>query len=243
MTTDSPHTHQITVSDVEVQVVRKAIKNLHLGVYPPEGRVRVAAPLGLSDDAVRIAVVDKLGWIRKQKAAFAAQPRQSEREMVSGECHYFMGRRYRLDVLETSGRGDIKLRGPNFMELHAQPGTTVEGRERVLTRWYRERLKALIEPLVETWQEAMGVEVTHWGVRKMKTKWGSCNPEARRITVNLELVKKPPECLEYIVVHELAHLIIPNHDARFLAVMDQHLPNWRTTRKLLNAEPLAAETW
>lgn len=243
MTTKRPQTHQITVRDLKVEVVRKAIKNLHLGVYPPDGRVRVAAPKRLSDDAVRVAVIDKLSWIRRQKASFAEQPRQSAREMVGGECHYYLGRRYRLKRVETTGRGEVVLGRSNFMELHTSPDASIEARRRILDRWYRERLKEMAAPLIKKWETTLDVALTHWGVRKMKTKWGSCNPERRRITVNLELAKKPPECLEYIVVHELAHLIVANHSDQFQALMDRHLPKWRSTRKLLNAQPLAAEEW
>jgi predicted metal-dependent hydrolase len=234
---------QITVSGVQVQVFRKGIKNLHLGVYPPHGRVRVAAPLRVSDDAVRLAVIGKLGWIKRQRARFEAQPRQSAREMVSGESHYFLGRRYRLRVIERAGAGTVELRGKSSLELRVRPGTDAGQRNRILHQWYRQQLKALIPPLVEKWQAALGVTVAEWGVKKMKTRWGTCNIEARRIWLNLELAKKPVPCLEYIVAHELVHLIERNHNDRFVSILEKHLPHWRLHRQELNSAPLAHETW
>ena len=235
--------HSLTVSGVRVAVVRKAIKNLHLGVYPPDGHVRVAAPLAVSDAAVRVAVIGNLRWIRRQQSAFEHQARQSEREMVGGESHYFLGHRYRLDLVSTEGPSRIVLRNRRVMELHARPDQNAEQRERLLQRWYRERLRELVPPLLDKWQAALGVEVAEWGIKKMKTKWGSCNAAARRIWLNLELAKKPPECLEYLVVHELVHLLVRHHDDRFHALMDRKLPKWRMVRQTLNAAPLAHDTW
>lgn len=240
MTTDS---HQLLVSGIRVSVVRKGIKNLHLGVYPPDGRVRVAVPLTVSDEAVRIAVIGKLRWIRRQQAAFAGQARQSKRELLAGESHYYLGRRYRLAVSTAEGKSEVTLRNRNTLELRGSPGMTTEQRERVLAHWYRERLRALAAPLIERWQGILGVSVEAWGIKKMKTKWGSCNPTARRIWLNLELVKKPPECLEYLIVHELVHLLVRHHDDHFHALMDKHLPRWQASRKALNAAPLAHEVW
>jgi len=187
MTTE---THTLTVSGVRVSVVRKEIKNLHLGVYPPDGRVRVAVPLTVSDAAVRVAVIGKLRWIHRRQAAFVAQELQSRREMVSGESHYFLGRRYRLSVVMAQGRSGVVVRNRSFLELRVSPGLSAEQRERVLQRWYRESL-----------------------------------------------------CLEYLVVHELLHLLVRHHDDRFRALMDRHLPRWRSIQKTLNAAPLAHETW
>jgi predicted metal-dependent hydrolase len=235
--------HDLTVNGLPVTIVRKAIKNLHLGVYPPNGRVRVAVPLAVTDEAVRLAVVGKLGWIKRQRAKFKAQPRQSAREMVRGESHYFLGVRYRLRVIEQDGPSKVALRNRSAMDLHVRPGTSAEQRERVLHRWYRQQLKELIPPLMEKWQLALGVEVTDWGIKKMKTKWGTCSVEARRIWLNLELAKKPVQCLEYIVVHELVHLIERHHNDHFISIMDKHLPQWRLHRQELNAAPLAEEVW
>lgn len=233
----------IMVSGLTVEVVRKPIKNLHLGVYPPQGRVRVAAPLAVDDEAVRLAVVGKLGWIKRQRAKFQAQPRQSQRRMVSGESHYFLGRRYRLRVHETTGAFRIVLHGKASMDLFVRPDTTTERRVQVLHDFYRAELKRLIPEMLEKWQPRLGVEAHAWGIKRMKTKWGTCNIEARRIWLNLELAKKPVQCLEYILVHELTHLHERHHNDRFVGLLDQHLPQWRTYRDQLNSSALADERW
>ena len=173
MTIEASH---LTVSGIRVQIERKDIKNLHMGVYPPNGRVRVAAPLVVSNDAIRLAVIDKLGWIRRQRAKFAEQPRQSAREMVNGESHYVFGRRYRLRVHELPGKQYVALRGIASLDLFVNPGRTTEQREAVLLRWYRQQLQELVGPMVDQWQRTLGVQASAWGIKKMKTKWGSCNP-------------------------------------------------------------------
>lgn len=234
---------QITVSGIRVQIERKDIKNLHLGVYPPNGRVRVAAPLLVTNDAVRLAVIDKLGWIRRQQAKFAEQPRQSARDMVNGESHFFLGRRYRLRVHEQPGKQYVATSGVASLDLFVNPGRTKEQREAVLLRWYRQEMNGLIQPMVAKWQTTLGVQAHAWGIKRMKTKWGSCNPISKRLWFNLELAKKPVQCLEYIVVHELIHLLERNHTERFTSLMDLHLPNWRTRREMLNRSPLGHESW
>ena len=244
MTTDShPASGHITVSGIRVQIERKDIKNLHLGVYPPNGRVRVAAPLVVSDDAVRLAVVGKIGWIKRQQTQFAEQPRQSARDMVNGESHYVLGRRYRLRVHEQPGKQYVALRGIACLDLFVNPGRTTLQREAVLLRWYRQQLNDLIPPLVAQWEQTLGVQASAWGIKRMKTKWGSCNPVKQRIWLNLELAKKPVQCLEYIVAHELAHLLENNHSERFKALLDQHFPTWQQWRKVLNQMPLGHERW
>jgi predicted metal-dependent hydrolase len=235
--------HQIMVNGLSVEVVRKAIKNLHLGVYPPHGRVRVAVPLAVSDEAVRLAVIGKLAWIKKQQAKFEAQPRQSQREMVGGESHYFLGQRYRLRVMEHHAAAKVELRNKTFMDLYVRPEVGAEQRKEVLQRWYRRQLRMLISDLLEKWQAILDVQVANWGIKKMKTKWGACNVEARRLWLNLELAKKPVQCLEYIVVHELVHLIERHHNDRFIAIMDKYLPQWRLHREELNRAPLGHVTW
>src|SRR6266404_2307211 len=221
----SIETNQITVSGLKNSIVRKAIKNLHLGVYPPRGRVRVAAPLAVTDDAVRLAVIGKLGWIKRQQSKFKAQPRQSEREMVSGESHYFLGRRYRLRVIQKDkGPANVVLRNRSTIELQVPAESSATQREQVLQRWYRQQLRILIPPLLEKWEYKLGVEVGDWRIKKMKTKWGACTAKARRIWLNLELAKKPVQCIEYIIAHELAHLIERHHNDRFVSIMDKHLP-------------------
>lgn len=240
MTTEA---HHITVSGITVEVVRKDIKNLHLGVYPPNGRVRVAAPLVVDDEAVRLAVIDKLGWIKRQKSKFEEQPRQSQREMVNGESHYFLGQRYRLRVHEHNAPARIAARGIATLDLFVRPGTSPEQREAIVLRWHRQQLQELIPPLLEKWQAVVGVEVADWGIKKMKTKWGSCNAPARRVWFNLELAKKPVQCLEYIVAHELTHLLERHHNERFTTLMDEHMPLWRQYREMINRFPLAHDEW
>ena len=240
MTTD---THWIDVSGLPVEVVHKDIKNLHLGVYPPDGRVRVAAPMAVSEDAVRLAVVRKLAWIRRQQAKFAAQQRQSAREMVSGESHFFLGRRYRLRVTEQKGPFSVKVSNGSYIDMRVRPGTGPDRRRLLLQEWYREQLRELIPPLIEKWEPVLDVRVASWGIKRMKTKWGSCNVTAKRIWLNLELAKKPVECLEYVVVHEMTHLLERHHNGRFISLMDDCLPQWRTYRDELNTAPLAHETW
>jgi predicted metal-dependent hydrolase len=233
----------IVIRDIPVQVVRKPIKNLHLGVYPPDGQVRVSAPEHLTDDNIRLAVISRLSWIRKQREAFQAQPRQSEREMVTGESHYVFGKRYRLEVIERRGRHEIVMKNPSTLQLFVNPGTTQANRDLVLKEWYRQQLKARIPTLLEQWEPIIGHQVSAWGVKKMKTKWGSCNIQQRRIWLNLELAKKPPECLEYVVVHELVHFLERHHNERFKALMSQFLPQWRLRRDTLAKEPLGSENW
>jgi len=235
--------HKIVVSGLQVEIVRKNIKNLHLGVYPPAGRIRVAAPLRVSNEAVRLAVVGKLGWIKRQQARFEQQPRQSPREMVSGESHYFSGQRYRLRVYATQGPARVVVSNSSIIELHVRLGARVETRQKLMMSWYRQYLKATIPPLLEKWQRRLGVRVSACGIKKMKTKWGTCNAEAGRIWVNLELAKKSVDCLEYVVLHELVHLIVRRHDDQFVEIMDNCLPRWRGLRAELNGLPLAHEVW
>jgi len=240
MTTES---HQITVSGITVEVVRKAIKNLHLGVYPPNGRVRVAAPTAMCDEAIRLAVIGKLGWIKKRQTGFANQERQSPREYVTGETHYYRGKRYRLNVVYQNGQAMVTVSKLSTINLYVQVGSDTARRERVLYDWYRSRLKELIPELLEKWEQIIGVKTTVWGVKRMKTKWGTCNINAQRIWLNLELVKKPIHCLEYIIAHELVHLLERHHNDRFTALMDQFMPLWRQYRDELNRAPLEHGEW
>lgn len=234
---------QITVSGLRVDVVRKSVKNLHLGVYPPHGRVRVAAPLAVSDEAVRLAVVTRMGWIKRQRAKFDAQPRQSERAYVSGESHYFLGQRYRLNLIEGARAGHVRVKNSRSLDLHVRDCADAAVRKRVFVGWYREELRNRIAPLIDKWAARMGLPAPAWGIKRMKTKWGTCNIEARRIWLNLELIKKSPQCLEYVVVHEMTHFFERRHSDRFVGLLDEYFPQWRTVRDQLNHEPLADETW
>jgi len=233
----------IVVNGIPVQVVRKPIKNLHLSVCPPDGYVRLAVPLHMTDDNVRLAVITRLSWIKKQQANFQSQPRQSEREMVTGESHYVFGKRYRLEVIERWGRHEVMIKNNSTLQLLVNPGTSTQNRALLLNEWYRNQLKARIPDLLKHWEPLIGRQVKDWGIKKMKTKWGSCNISQCRIWLNLELAKKPIECLEYVLVHELVHLLERHHGDRFKAYMDNYLPQWQCCRNILKREPLGNENW
>lgn len=228
----------ITVSGIPVQIDRKPIKNLHVGVYPPDGRVRLAVPLQTTDDSARLAVVSRLGWIRRHQKSFQEQPRQSQREMVNGESHYVFGRRYLLEVVEHHGRHRLEITAPDKLRLYVRPGTGPEGRRRALQRWHRELLAARVPALIDKWEPKLGVKVGDWRVRHMTTKWGSCSIQARRIWLNSELAKAPEECLEYVVVHEMVHLLERNHTERFRELLGRFLSEWPVQRDLLQRQPV-----
>jgi predicted metal-dependent hydrolase len=232
---------EVTIGNITLDLQRKPIKNLHISVLPPEGKVRVSAPLQLSDTAIRMAVVKRIAWIRQQQADFAAQPRQSEREMCTGETHYLWGRGYRLDIT-TAEQVSVKLKAGRIV-LAIKAPVDSDKRQELLHSWYRQLLRKRIEPLMQHWQERLGVSVNFVGIKRMKTKWGSCNASTGRIWLNLELVKKPPECLEFIIVHELVHLLERHHNEKFKALMHKHLPKWPEYRRTLNRSPLAFDKW
>jgi len=233
----------ITISDLDVEVVRKPIKNLHLAVYPPDGRIRVAVPSKTTDDNVRLAVISKLSWIKRQRSDFAKQPRQTERIYVSGETHYVWGRKYLLDVQWRHGKHEVMIQNAKKITLFVKPGTSRENREKVFREWYREQLKAELPKLLDKWASKSGRTPTFCGIKKMRTKWGSCSTSTGRIWLNLELAKKPRECLEYIIVHELVHLWERNHNEAFKTRLEKLMPTWRLYRDRLKAEPLAHEDW
>lgn len=224
-------------------VVRKPIKNLHLSVLPPNGYVRVSAPVRMSDDAIRTLLATKISWINKQRAKFKGQERQTPRQYLSGESHYYLGKRYRLEVVYENRPAYVELKGKNVMILWVRPTSEQERRERVLHEWYRNELRDLLMPMIEKWQERLGVTPSAWGIKRMKTRWGTCNHKVGRIWLNLELVKKPLSCIEYVVVHELVHLIEKKHDERFTALMTHHLPRWRSAKDDLNRFILSHEEW
>lgn len=235
--------HQIEVNGLTVDVIRKDIKNLHLAVYPPNGRVRVAAPMRVSDDAVRLAVITRLAWIKRQQTKFQQQERESLREYVSGESHYVLGSRYLLNVIEQDGTPYVQIRNKKKLDLYVRPNSSADQRERVMSAWYRERLRESMPPLIAQWEKKIGVHADEWGIKKMKTKWGTCNIQACRIWLNLELAKKSEHCLEYIIAHELVHLLERRHNDRFLALMNQFMPNWKQYRDELNRIPLSHAEW
>ena len=235
--------NQITVGNISIDVVRKDIKNLHLGVYPPNGRVRIASPLKIDDEAVRLFAISKMAWIKKQQLKFEAQERQSQRRFVSGESHYYKGNRYLLNVIFHNTSPKVEIRNKTYIDLYVRVGSTKEQREKVLTEWYRKQLKSQIPPLIDKWEKIIGVKVGDWGIKKMKTKWGTCTIEKRRIWLNLELAKKSEHCLEYIVVHEMIHLMERKHSDRFIAYMDKFVPQWHFYKDVLNRSMLSHENW
>lgn len=232
----------LTVSGIDVDVVYKDIKNLHIGVYPPIGRVCVAAPLRLDDDAVRLALVQRLPWIKRQREQLRGAERQSQREMVTGESHYLWGQRYRLKVIERPGRTHVEVDGDRLL-LYTPAKTSTDERREALDRWYREQLRSAIPDVIAKWEPSLEVHVPRWTIRRMKTKWGSCNRETGHIWFNVELAKKHPDCLEYIAVHEMTHLLERGHGERFTRLVDGFMPDWRARRDQLNDAPLAHEEW
>jgi len=226
-----------------VEVVRKDIKNLHVAVYPPAGRVRVATPLRLDDDAVRVAVISRLGWIRRQQARFADQVRESQRELATGESIYFRGRRFRLEIIQDAGSPGVRVATNSRIQLRCGPSADRNQREGTLNQWYRERLREQIPALLRKWERKVGVDVAEVRIRRMKTRWGSCNSAARRIWLNLELAKKPASSLEYILVHEMIHIHERRHGERFREMMDVIMSDWQLRRDELNRAPLAHEDW
>ena len=233
---------QIMLGDIPVDVVLKSIRNIHLSVYPPQGRVRIAAPLRMDLDTIRVFAISKLGWIKAQQRKLRSQPRESPRVYLDRESHFVWGRRYLLKVVERDAPPGVTLRH-STMVLQLRPGTSAEKRQSVLDEWYRDQLKVEAQALIVKWAGHMGISQPALSTRKMKTKWGSCTPGARSILLNLELAKKPPVCLEYIVVHELVHLLEPTHNANFVARMNGLMPKWRFHRDELNRLPVKHEDW
>ena len=233
----------LQIGSIEVLVVRKPIKNLHLSVLPPDGSVRVSSPLSMNNDAIRTLIGTRIPWIRKQKAKFEGQERQPKREYVSGESHYFLGKRYRLEVVYENNSPCVSLKGKNKMILRVRPSSTRGRREQSVLDWYRGELRNISKELLEAWQKRIGVRVGSWGIKRMKTRWGTCSQKASRIWLNSELAKKPVACIEYVVVHELVHLIEKKHNERFQGLMTSHLPKWRSSKEELNRFTLSHETW
>lgn len=229
---------QIKIENIVVDVIRKDIKHLYFAVYPLNGRVRVSAPRRMNDEAVRLAVISKLPWIKRHQARLEGQERLRPLEYVSGERHDYQGQRYLLNVIYHNGPPNVVNRGNATLDLFVRTGSDAKKRERALVAWYRQQLKEAIPPLVAKWEVIIGEDVAEWGVKRMKTRWGSCNIKARRIWLNLELIKKPVHCLEYIIVHELVHLIERLHNDRFVAYMDEFMPQWRRCQDELDKTPL-----
>lgn len=232
----------LQLGDVRVKVLRKDVKNVHLAVHPPAGRVSVSAPPHMSAAAIRALVISKLGWIRQQRRAFREQEREPRRELLTGESHQVWGRRYLLAIEEHDGVPSVEL-ARGRMVLKVRPGTVEARRREILDEWYRDQIKAALPALRAKWEPLIHVKPKRFFVRRMRTKWGSCNPAKGSIRVNTDLAKKPRACLEYILVHELVHLREPAHGPRFVSLMDRFLPAWRHERQALNRLPLRHEEW
>jgi predicted metal-dependent hydrolase len=233
----------LKVGLVEALIVRKAIKNVHLSVLPPEGKVRVTAPVAMNDDAIRILLATRLGWINRQQTKFRDQQRQTSREYVSGESHYLFGKRYRLEVRYDDAPPRVEAKSNGKLFLYVRPNATQAKRHEVVTEWYRSELHQLLEDLISRWQDKIGVRPSVWTIKRMRTRWGTCNKDKKRILLNLELVKKPVACIEYVVVHELIHLIEKKHNDRFVQLLTKHLPKWKSQKQELNRFILSHEEW
>jgi len=222
------------ISDIKIEVIKKKIKNMHLSVLPPMGKVRISAPVNASDEAIKLFAITKIGWIKKQIEKFENQPRQSEREYVSGESHYVWGRRYKMEIKYTKTKNNVEIKA-NKLVLTVRENSLQQQREYVMNEWYRAEIKAKLPALLERWEAVIGVKANAVGVKKMLTRWGTCNVEDKRILVNLQLAKKPVNCLEYVVVHELVHILEKNHTTVFVEYMDEFLPNWVVIKDELNS--------
>lgn len=233
---------QIELGNIIIEVDQKDIKNIHLSVYPPDGKVKIAAPERMDLDTIRVFAISKLSWIKKQQEIFKNQERETPREYLTKESHYFHGKRYLLKVIEQNAIPKVILKH-NEIELFVRPNTSLEKRKEIIDEWYRSELKNITPKLIEKWEKKIGVQANEIGIRKMRTKWGTCNTEAKRIWLNLELAKKPLECLEYIIVHELVHLLERKHNDVFVSYMNEFLPKWRFYRDELNRLPFRHTDW
>ncbi|NMG16917.1 M48 family metallopeptidase [Aromatoleum bremense] len=233
---------RVDLGDMQIEVIRKDIKNLHLSVLPPQGKVRIAAPLHMNLDTIRVFAISKLAWIRSQQRKMQAQEREAPREYLDRESHYVWGRRYLLERVEKDGAPSIELEHSKLV-MQVRPGTDEAHCQAILEAWYREQIRAAVPELIAKWEPVMGVKVGRVFVQRMKTKWGSCNPASRAIRLNTDLARKPAQCLEYILVHEMTHLLEPTHNARFTALMALFLPQWEHLRKQLNQLPVRHEEW
>ncbi|NLO40476.1 MAG: M48 family metallopeptidase [Ruminiclostridium sp.] len=225
-------TNKLVISEIEIEVQKKKIKNMHLSVLPPDGKVRISAPVSTKDETIRLFAITKIGWIKKQIAKFENQQRQTDREYVSGESHYVWGRRYRMEILHNH-INSVEIKG-NKIILTVRETSTTQQRDNVMIEWYRKQLKEKLPMFIEKWEGIIGVQAESVRVKNMLTKWGTCNTQTKHIWINLQLAKKPIECLEYVVVHELVHLLEKTHNSVFIDYMDKYLPDWRVTKDLLN---------
>jgi len=230
---NTEHYH-IEVSGIDVDVIKKDIKNIHLAVYPPTGRVRLSSPYSMKRESLRLFIISKLGWIKKHIRNMNSQIREPERKYIQGESHWVEGHRYLLNIIEKDAAPKAEIRNKRYLDLYIRPGSGKDKKEEVVREWYRNRMKTQIPDLISFWEDKLGVEIQDWGIKLMKTKWGSCNIEKQRIWLNLELAKKPKHCLDYVILHEMIHLKERHHTDRFKALLDKHMPSWKNRREELN---------
>ena len=235
---------EMIVGSLQIAVMRKPVKNLHLNVLPPHGQVRVSVPPTMHEEAVRTFVASKLPWIRRQITKFQSQARETKRSYISGESHYFQGKRYLLRVVESENKkGKVEIKNKRYLDLHVPATASVSKKEKIMEDWYRAELKKQVTNILPKWEQKIGEQTNEWHIRRMKTKWGTCNVKAKRIWLNLELAKKPAHCVEYILVHELVHLLERSHNDRFVGLMSKYMPDWKTRQQELNNFVLSYDTW
>ena len=232
----------IEFGDIVVDVTCRNVKHVHLSVHPPTGRVTLVAPTTTRLEVARAYAISRLGWIRQQRALLAEQAREAPRQFIARESHYLWGRRYLLAVVEREAKPMVTL-DHRRITLYVRPGSDPLKRQVLMDEWHRSLLHAVVPALIDKWQPKLKVKVAAYFLQRMKTRWGGCHHQAGNIRLNTELVKKPKDLLEYVVVHEMAHLLEPKHSERFVAILDAHYPAWRDARAELNALPLGAEAW
>jgi len=235
-------THKMMLGELSVDVVQKDIKNIHLSVHPPTGRVRISAPLRMNLDTIRVFAISRISWIKKQQSKLRSQQRETPRDYITRESHYYLGRRYLLNVVEENAPVNVILKHDKI-QLHIRPDTPTEKRQTIMEEWYRRKLKEIVPEMIAEWEKKMRVKVVQFGIKKMRTRWGTCNIQAKRIWLNLELAKKPVHCLEYILIHEMVHLLERRHNERFMAYMNKFLPQWRAYKEELNRFPISHVEW
>jgi predicted metal-dependent hydrolase len=228
--------HQINLGNINIDIIAKDIKNVHLAVLPPLGRVRISAPKRMNLETIRMFAITKLDWIRKNQAKMLNQSRESARDYISGESHYFLGKRYLLKVVNTSEKPNV-LCSHNNIILNIKQDSNKENKQKLLQEFYRKQLKEILLRMIEKYEKSMNLKVEELQIRKMRTRWGSCNPRKKKIIINLELVKKPLQCLEYVITHEMVHFFERKHNKKFISYMDKFLPNWRHCKQNLNLLP------
>lgn len=233
---------RLVIGDLSIDVFFKDIKNVHLSVHPPTGKIRMSSPLRYDLDTLRVYAISKLGWINKQRTKIQSQEREAPREFSERESHYYLGKRYLLKIIEHSSAPRVEVKHDKI-ELYIKKNLPASKRQSVLNEWYRERLKELVPKFIRKWEKILKVQVNEFGIKKMKTRWGTCNQKEQRIWINLELAKKPVQCLEYIIVHEMVHLLERTHNEIFITYMNKFMPQWSNYKEELNKFPVRHENW